>query len=398
MTAFKPEHAIERRVWNRTVAKVCQDTYQMRRLQKMDYGTAMYKTYLVEAYEDRKALSNKKLRQLVEEIVRTAYPRAELDLQMMEERFFFLQIDNTAFVLEAQHPRFWRLETFEDSRQADAKVRKLLSRGNLLDKLWVPSSLQLGVGAATEADIRGLSTEHFPHRNRDRNKQKKFSEDEARQGLKISGANAKSRFERLRKFEDFGRFLAVVRTELRSEDMALIETEDEGPPEPAPVALASIWYHGKITSRGTWFGGISTTISALVSMYSRGIDAVEKQSIQLQRRTESVFETHGSSCGIELTHPISPDEFQEQVLENEAFKLLATWAEVRDGSAEYDVVDLHTGDQLEIALTSTADSSRLSVSLGGDACANAVPRLLTNLQQFVDATATCPVFEEAALE
>lgn len=104
----------------------------------------------------------------------------------------------------------------------------------------------------------------------------------------------------------------------------------------------------------------------------------------------------GDVTEITFQNQLGVDQFRREVFgARSVFRLLLTWdSPSGPNSCRFDAMDMHAGVPVTITMTE-GERPRATISLPGNACGNIVPRLLVNLQQFVDATAACSAFESA---
>lgn len=386
MTQHKP---LDRNHWQLKMADICRDTYNMRQNKRMPYKTGMFKSYLVEAYEDREQLDDIALKDLIKGIVKSIYPQDKPIIEQSDERFFHVILEKQPFVFDCKESRFWRIETDIVSKDSDAILKKLVTNGQWLDQLWLPSSLQISIPRKLGAEIRALSTGFGLDKEKDDDdfsfeKDGESSELFDKHSIRISSTKTLEMYEALKKVSSFSRHVAITRTETRWENNGLI-------------ALSSVWFQGKITSRGTWFEGLQGIISRTIELYRMGIGSVDECRIGIWEK-----QVKGKPIFIEFS---SNSSFRADLFESiidhysKFFKLIITWREdVSDDCSVFDMVDRHTGDSFTLVFrNSDTDLVRLELSISSRSCSNLVPRLLTNIQHYVDATASCALFENPIL-
>ena len=401
MTFTNFQVADNRDIWRENMAEVCRRTYNRRREFDLDRDAGLFKTYLVEVFDDREPLDNQNIRELLNSAINRAFQKEpQLVIRNPDDRFFFVIINDIPFVIDCEHTRFWRVETFVNSADSDRVMRRLLSDGKFIDQLWLPTNTQLSIPHLTDGEIRRLAMGFGMQHSIEEDSEDEFEEDNKttrqpseRHAFRISSSEAYRFYKELRKSDSLSRFLAIKRLEMRvSSDMEeeLFET-----------GLSSIWYHGKVTSRGTWYEGLQSVLSSIVKVYKKGIDAVDSRRIFIENSNHLKRVGGGPiNIGVDASF-VTPSLLEHVFTDNsKAFKLIVVWREDIDESiSRFELLDRHTGHDFSFIYRKINNRlAHLEVELSTSACANVVPRLVTNLQQHLDANATCSLFGAEILE
>lgn len=398
-----------RQNWRSLIADVMKDTY-LRRHQdqggRLERGSGLFKAYLVETHADRDGdLDEKRLKHLLTEAFsRSVRVRRRVHLDTIESRFFRVSVgEGRTFMVDCTTPRYWSVETIIRSADADPIVRRLVRDGQHIDQLWLSGLLQERLPSAVQAEVRSISTGFGTRRPGSEFESdggpadQAVDEDASHEGLafRAMGADAQEALEIFRRSE-LRRKMAIQRVTARQRVVAPEPEVVPGEPvvKVAPlVGYSDLWYHGKLTLRGTANHALVDFMDLVRQKYAAGISAVEERLVGVSRgflRGEPIQIVFEGVIGVpELVHAVEqrPD----------AFKLVFTHVEEVRGTTRFDVVDLHTGDDFKMDMRPVGTgTTRIEVLIGLSCCANVLPRLLTNLQQYVDATAACPVFDEAA--
>lgn len=354
----------------------------------MDDNSGLYKSYLVEAHCDSGRLSHEDTRTVIREILDRSFPNILHNVYEISDRFFSIEINNDSqMIIDCEKSRIWKIETCIASKKSESILNKIMKKGLFLDNLWLPSSIQLSIPRIMNSQIRGLSTAF----GRDKSEETEIDEQDQnldiesieKHSIKISSPNAVSIYNKLNEIPEFAKHIAVTRLETRS--IERIENE------PNAVALSSIWYNGKITSRGTWFDHLDDTISTVSEKYMIGLNNIDSDRITLAKNKFS-----GDLIPIVIPNTcISFLELKKYISTNiNIFKLIVAWTdEINDATYKMDLIDCHTNDTFVMHVNLSENTIVLKIDLDSKACANVVPRLLTNIQQYINATAFCPIFE-----
>lgn len=372
-----------------------------------------FKQYMIEAHTDAPRSDRSrhdKIQAILRRAAEGAYPapkrpstsqknRAIL-VDAIEPFVFWYQMGDARFVADCRGRRFWALETVDNAAESEGAVRAITRDGAILDQLWLPMGVQEALPRALGAEIKyvvagskstragaemskhdgGYLGDEESERADDDNEYLDSEPEDPGFRSAFSGTSAAKALLELRKNDEFRSLLATHRSTLRRQS-------DDG------VGLSTVWYSGKLTHRGTDWAAITETMRRVVQSYTAGIAAVEKLRIGTSEFGGDHITFHLSPAS-----GLDPDTIVSEVFaRRSAFKLLMTWKQRVSATAwVFDGVDLHTGDSFQLTMTTNA-SLRLHLALPDTACANLVPRLLSNLQQYVDATATCPAFEVPAV-
>jgi hypothetical protein len=83
---------------------------------------------------------------------------------------------------------------------------------------------------------------------------------------------------------------------------------------------------------------------------------------------------------------LDPEFFLSRLLNNnEPFRLWGLKTKISEEYYQADAIDLHTGDPLNLEIS----SDMLRIYLPSEACGNTILRLYVHLQQFYDSDITC---------
>ena len=384
-----------RGAWEEFAKDACASAYRdLRDDGELEDGKTLLKRYLVEAHTDyghRNAAASERVADLLDAVA-TEMKRGDntLEVDVLGHMFFRLSYGGATCFLDASEIRYWSLETFERSGDVDSWVRRLTTNGDRLDQVWLPISFQQSLSGFLQAEVKRVSASFKRYSERAASARydgTREADEEPEDGLiaRFGGPDGVAMYQQVAELPQFRNSVALYKSTLRSRPPAALGIDG--------ASLSTVWYSGKMTQRGAWWDALQQTPKALVSAYRAGMKAVDDRKIGIPDNG-----VRGDFIQFDLGTAVPVETFREEVFGRRSiFRLLLTWEKASGDWVQFDAVDLHAGAPIQLLLEQRRDGQTLRMVVPEDACGNVVPRLLTNLQQFVSALAMCRTFEDPGI-
>lgn len=295
-------------------------------------------------------------------LVRDVTERTGLRAELVGDELWWLTSDGVVGFLDTLNPRFWQLHSTSPADQVARAVRTVVAGDPRLDTAWLPKTL-----------LRELDGEHLWVKSA-------FEADELL-GSDVSARRWRARFEGdapeglLDLLRDTEYERAASLTGLGS----LVREPDIG-----EAVVVADFQGAFVTGQGD-FSVAASVVWNLVRRYEQWVRALENRHRLSSRALEG--------SGVTIEGDVATISFGRDV-ENlarlveglftakEPFRLWGV-PERTPGGWFADAVDLHVGHPLRMDIL----SDRIRVLLEPQTCGNTLARLLTNLQQRLDARA-----------
>jgi hypothetical protein len=295
-------------------------------------------------------------------LVRALAERSGLHADLVGDELWWLAGDGTVGFLDTLNPRFWQLHSTSPADEVARTVRAVVAGDPRLDTAWLPKTL-----------LRDLDGEHLWVKSA-------FQADELL-GSDVSARRWRARFE-----GDAPEGLLDLLDGTEYERAAALTGLGSHVREPnIGEALVVVDFQGAFVTGQGDFSVAASAIWNMVRRYERWVRALEDRHRLSSRALEgSGFTVEGDVATIHFGRDVENlDRLVEGLFTaKEPFRLWGV-PERTHGGWFADAVDLHVGHPMRIDIL----SDRVRVLLGPETCGNTLARLLTNLQQRLDARA-----------
>ena len=314
------------------------------------------KTRIVEAHAPEASSDG------VATLVGAVADRSGLEASLIGDELWWLAGDRMVGFLDTLNPRFWQLHSTSPADEVARVVRTMVAGDARLDTAWLPKSL-----------LRELDGEHLWVKSA-------FEADELL-GSEVSARRWRARFEGDAP-EGLLDLLRNTEYERAASLTGLGSLVSE--PEIGQAVVVADFQGAFVTGQGD-FSVAASAVWNVVRQYEAWVEALEDR----HRLSSQVLE----GSGITIGGDVATINFGREVEDldrlvaglftaKEPFRLWGV-PERTDGGWFADVVDLHVGHPLRMDIL----SDRVRVLLESETCGNTLARLLTNLQQRLDARA-----------
>lgn len=349
--------------------------------QRLEAGTSLLKTYLLEVHSSRRARHQDLLR-----LLQTAFStdvlgaRSQTRVHETDEEFFFRveaqwAANNAEYYVDANDHRFWVLHSISNSLKADNILRRVIANDSHFDSAWLP--MQLLERVTDMGAFRGLHLDYDRREVPD----VEFDVPEAPvEYLKMQlwGNRARRVLELLRQPDAFANATTLSKVKIKH---WLNQAEDED-----SFSLDEVKWDGKITARGTSFQSHLNLVNSIYTSYAARVRVFEdKFSLRFGRvnRTNRNRTTlSGEPLSITFSRPL-PDleKFLNSVFSGaEPFRLWGTPVSLGTNYFRVTALDLHVTNRINFEVA----PDFMRVYLPDGSCGNTVVRLYTNLQHYYD--------------
>lgn len=294
--------------------------------------------------------------------------RTGLTASKVGDELWWLSSDVMTGFLDTLNPRFWQLHSTAPAKAVLRAVRAAVGADARLDKAWLPKSL-----------LRQLDGEHLWIKSA-------FQADELL-GDRVSARKWRSRFEGLAP-EGLLDLLSGTQYERAASLTGLGSRVSE--PGVGDATVVVDFSGAFVTGQGS-FSVAASAIWNLVRRYEEWVSALEnRHRLEVLPLDANGLKVRGDVATISVGRDVEDLDLLVTNLFNakEPFRLWGVPSRT-DGGWYVDAVDLHVGHPLRVEVL----SDRVRVLLEPGTCGNTLARLLTNLQQKLDARA---VLEPAA--
>lgn len=287
-----------------------------------------------------------------------------LSLQLFSEDLHILAGDQIVLAVDSLDARFWHVYSTSSKTQVERVLKRVLSTTTQLDSAWMPRSLLQEI----DGTHRWLKSSF--------------------EGEELLGPDAPARKWRAR-FEGDGpdALLDLLAREDQYARASALTAIGASITEPG-IGVANVaadWRGNFIIGHGEFSAGASVVARA-ADRYAAFVTGLESGH---QLRFAGAPD---GATGIALNGDVAVLWFDEAIRDvervvdrlfaaKEPFRLWAVPRQVSEHEWEANAVDLHVGQPLRLEIS----PNRVRVLLGENTCGNTLARLLTNLQQHLDA-------------
>lgn len=265
--------------------------------------------------------------------------------------------------VDTLNPRFWQMHSTSQKENMERVVKSALRADARLDSAWLPASLlrQLD-GRHTYVTLAFDADDLLGQKNAVQRSRVRF-EGEAPEGL-VELLKGDARYAGTTSITAMG---------------GHVGDEELG------VAHLVADYRGAFTTARGEFEVAANAIWRMVDRYAEFIDSLENRHRQTATWVDDAgIKVDGDVALIEFPQAVDVDRLVEGLFQaKEPFRLWAVPRKRDEGEWEADAVDLHVGQPLRLEIFPWC----VRVLLEEETCGNTLARLLTNLQQHLDARA-----------
>ncbi|WP_271397069.1 hypothetical protein [Salinicoccus roseus] len=292
-----------------------------------------------------------------------------------DENLVTVIMNEDEYYFDIRDSRFWIISSNAKAVETD-KLHQNLLRDNSMDSIWLPSSYiyslryeEIGKMYSIGINYKELISEK--DEDLQINKYLNQSEDLS---LDLSRNKASAVLDILRDSD--------IKHNLAYDKISIINSTYEENYENTNFVLNDLKFNGKVTARGNSYSHHLDTLNKLLGDYSYKIKNLEeKLPIKLE---------HGISGNIgviELSHEVTLSKLAKVLSDGKPpFKLWGTPIWKNENTCELFLIDLHNGNYAK-NLNIKLRPNRIYITLSNNSCGNTISRLLTNINQYIDATA-----------
>jgi hypothetical protein len=297
-------------------------------------------------------------------LLSTVAEEAGLALRTFADDIHVLQGEHLTLAVDTLEPRFWQIYSTSSKAVVEPLLRRVLTTTTYLDSAWVPRSL-----------LRELDGTH--------RWLKSSFEGEDLLGPDAPARRWKARFEGDTP-DALLELLSKQHQYARASALSAIGTS-VAEPGIGKAQVVADWQGNFIIGQGDLNAGASAVTRA-ADRYASFVRALETR-----HQLRFVADTEGES-GISVDGDVAVLWLDDRIEDldllvdglfaaKEPFRLWAVPRRVGDSEWEANAIDLHVGEPLRLEIA----PHRVRVLLGEHTCGNTLARLLTNLQQHLDA-------------
>jgi hypothetical protein len=350
--------------------------------QRLEAGTSLLKTYLLEAHAGATAEHSNVLR-----ILREAFSgqvlgeRSQARVHETQEEFFFrveaTWASNSAeFYVDANDHRFWVLHSASNSVKADRILHRVIANDTHLDSAWLP--MQMLERVSHMGVFKGL---HLDYDHREVPDVEFDVPDAPVEYLKMQlwGNRARDVLRILRQPDAFANATTLSKVKIK---YSLDHQVNEG-----SFSVDEVKWDGKITARGTSFQSHINLVNSIYRSYAENVrDVEEKFSLRYAAQAADAGNAtptlSGEPLSITFSRPIADlEKFLNAIFSgNEPFRLWGVPVSIGRNYFRVTAMDLHVTNRITFEVT----PDFIRVYLPDGSCGNTVVRLYTNLQHYYD--------------
>lgn len=263
--------------------------------------------------------------------------------------------------VDTLNPRFWQLHATASVAEVNRVVRKLVARDARLDTGWLPKALlQQLDGHQHHLRLSFKSDDLLGGEQAVRRTRVNFEGDAPSGLLKLLGSD-----------ETYAGTTSVTVVGSRVGDASV------------GTAEVAADYRGAFVTASGDFEVAASAIWRMVDLYEEFVRALEaRYRVVVSPLAGEGLTVDGDVAVIEFGREVEVERLVHGLfLAKEPFRLWAVPRQVDDDEWIADAVDLHVGQPLRMEFSPT----EMRVLLEPDTCGNTLARLLTNLQQHLDA-------------
>lgn len=351
--------------------------------QRLEAGTSLLKTYLLEAHSGGTAEHRNVLRILREAFsAQVLGERSQARVHETQEEFFFRveatwASNNAEFFVDANDHRFWVLHSASNSVKADRILHRVVANDTHIDSAWLPMQMLERVsymgafkGLHLDYDHRGVPDVEFDVL------------DAPVEYLKMQlwGNRARDVLRILRQPDAFANATTLSKVKIK---YWLDQQVNED-----SFSLDEVKWDGKITARGTSFQSHINLVDSIFRSYSEKVRGFEQRfSLRFEEPAANQpghgrLNVEGEPLTLTFSRPIADlKKFMDAVFGGtDPFRLWGVPVSVGENYFRVTALDLHVTNRITFEIT----PDFIRVYLPDGSCGNTIVRLYTNLQHYYD--------------
>ncbi|PFO12704.1 hypothetical protein COJ70_24355 [Priestia megaterium] len=289
-----------------------------------------------------------------------------------DENLFINKSDEGLMFIDTTNKRFWKIHSVAKAEVSDY-FYKVLTKRKLFDQIWLPIPFLLGLPKYGELYGVGMSfTEEL-------------KDDEFDNLYPEKSHNLSMNIRRMYVHQ----LLDLMKGSAMKEVMGVnkISILDPSSDDNENYIIDDITYFGKITARGTSYGKHSYILDELLHNYEKSISSIEND---YSLHFDNVLSTiEGQPIEITLNRKeIDLHKLVTVIFSgNKPFNLWGMPQWRNENYCKVNAVDLHNGNYGK-TIDFEIFPNLIRAYLPQGTCGNSISRLLTNIHQSIDATAT----------
>lgn len=284
-----------------------------------------------------------------------------------------LENNNAQYFFDISNTRFWKMHSLDYAKNTD-KLQNILLKQMNMDSIWLPSSFMYStkdkvgdlysLGISFKDILKEESTSNI----------ERFLNESNDLNLQLSKKMADPIISSLLN-ENFQKELAF-------NSIGLLTNDDDD------FIVDTIKYHGKFTARGNSFSMHIHNVNNVLDDYINKIVQLEKE-LPLKYVENKLY---GNYAYIKLSKQVDIFKFIDLLSDGKKpFRLFGT--PIASGNIiTINAIDTHVGNfAKKLNININTKTNELMVELLENSCGNSIARLITNINLFVDASATLMV-------
>jgi hypothetical protein len=278
------------------------------------------------------------------------------------------QNKNARFLVDTSDRRFWVLHTSALSDEARFLFDKLVySPKGCFDKAWIPSQMIQEVADLPRNDFKGFGLDYLDFFELNPEQQVEASVEEL--SMRVSGGSSILALKALMSEKKLQSSLAYSSIRVRRGDRK-------------DYVINELTYDGRFSARGgSSIDAYNSMIEITSKKYRNLIEWIERNSLGV-KEVENRTLVKGQAFDLIFKREIEDLSLFIDILASskQPFRLWGVKNKITNDHYQVIGVDLHTGDSIDLELSSYL----MRVYLPEGSCGNTVLRLFTNLQHYFD--------------
>lgn len=284
-----------------------------------------------------------------------------------------LENNNAQYFFDISNTRFWKMHSLDYAKNTD-KLQNILLKQMNMDSIWLPSSFMYSTkDKVGDLYSLGISFKDILEEESTSNIER-FLNESNDLNLQLSKKMADPIISSLLN-ENFQKELAF-------NSIGLLTNDDDD------FIVDTIKYHGKFTARGNSFSMHIHNVNNVLDDYINKIVQLEKE-LPLKYVENKLY---GNYAYIKLSKQVDIFKFIDLLCDGKKpFRLFGT--PIASGNIiTINAIDTHVGNfAKKLNININTKTNELMVELLENSCGNSIARLITNINLFVDASATVMV-------
>ncbi|UTH02092.1 hypothetical protein KFV05_10450 [Macrococcoides canis] len=284
-----------------------------------------------------------------------------------------LENNNAQYFFDISNTRFWKMHSLDYAKNTD-KLQNILLKQMNMDSIWLPSSFMYSTkDKVGDLYSLGISFKDILEEESTSNIER-FLNESNDLNLQLSKKMADPIISSLLN-ENFQKELAF-------NSIGLLTNDDDD------FIVDTIKYHGKFTARGNSFSMHIHNVNNVLDDYINKIVQLEKE-LPLKYVENKLY---GNYAYIKLSKQVDIFKFIDLLCDGKKpFRLFGT--PIASGNIiTINAIDTHVGNfAKKLNININTKTNELMVELLENSCGNSIARLITNINLFVDASATLMV-------